>query len=61
MGRTWIVLILVVVILTSLLGKLGLINQWQSSLQDVNAIIDSSNGAFHSLKSCFGGLLVLHK
>jgi hypothetical protein len=43
----------------SLLGKLGLISQWQSSLQCVNPINDSSNRALDSLKRYFGGLLVL--
>jgi hypothetical protein len=54
-------LLLIVVILTSVIGKLVLIHQWQSSLQGINSINDSSNGAFHPLKSCVGGLLVLHE
>jgi hypothetical protein len=57
-------LLVIVVILTSLIGKLGLIaliSQWQSSLPSVNPINDCSNGAFHVLKSCADGLLVLHE
>jgi hypothetical protein len=52
-------LLLIVVILTSVIGNLVLIRWWQSSLHAVNLINDSSNGAFHPLKSCVGGLLVL--
>jgi hypothetical protein len=57
-------LLLIVVILTSLLGKpglIGLINRWQSSFQGINLINGCSIGAFHPLKSCVGGLLVLHE
>jgi hypothetical protein len=54
-------LLLIVAILTSIVGKLVLIHQCQSSLQGVNSINDSSNGAFHLLKSCVSGLLVLHE
>jgi hypothetical protein len=47
-------LLVVVFILMSLVRKLVLIHQWQSSLQGVNMINDSSNGVFHLLKSCLG-------
>jgi hypothetical protein len=36
-----------------------LIRYWQSSLQGLNSINDSSNGVFHPLKSRVDGLLVL--
>jgi hypothetical protein len=52
-------LLLIIVVLTSLIRKLVLIRQCQSSLQGINPINDSSNGALHLLKSCVGGLLVL--
>jgi hypothetical protein len=51
----------VVVVLMSLIEKLVMIRRWQSSLQGGNLIDDSSNGTFHPLKSCVGGLLVLHE
>jgi hypothetical protein len=54
-------LLLIVVVLMSLVGKLGLICPWQSSLQGVNPINDSNNGAFHPLKCCVSGLLVLRE
>jgi hypothetical protein len=56
-----LVLLLLVVVPTSLLDKLGLISRWQSSVQGVNPINGSSNGAFHSLKSSSSGLLVLRE
>jgi hypothetical protein len=52
-------LCVIVVILTSIIWKLVLIYLWQSNLQSINAINDSTHGAFHQLKSCVGGLLVL--
>jgi hypothetical protein len=52
--------LLLLVVLRSLIRKLlVLIHRWQSSLQGVNPINDSSIGAFHLLKNCVGGLLVL--
>jgi hypothetical protein len=54
-------LLLIVVVLMSLLGKPILIHRWQSSLQGINLIKDSNSGAFHLLKSCVGGLLVLRE
>jgi hypothetical protein len=54
-----VVLHLIVVVLMSVIGKLVSICCWQSSLQGFNSINDSSNGAFHPLKSCADGLLVL--
>jgi hypothetical protein len=54
-------LLLIIVVLMSLVGKLVLIRRWQSSLQGGNPIDDSSNGMFHPLKSCVGGLLVLRE
>jgi hypothetical protein len=54
-------LLLVMVVLTSIIRKLVLIHQWQSSLQGVNSINDSSNGVFHPLNICVSGLLVLHE
>jgi hypothetical protein len=54
-------LLLIVVVLMSLVGRLVLIHRWKSSLQGSNLIDDSSNGTFHPLKSCVGGLLVLHE
>jgi hypothetical protein len=56
-----LLLLLIVVVLMSLIGKVVLIRQWQSSLHGVNLINDSSNGAFHPHKSCVGGLLVLRE
>jgi hypothetical protein len=53
--------LVVVVILTSIVRKLVLIYPWQSSLQSVNVINDSSHGSFHRLKTCVGGLLVLRE
>jgi hypothetical protein len=52
-------LLVVMVVLTSVIGKLVLICCWQSYLQGFNLINDSSNEAFHLLKSCVDGLLVL--
>jgi hypothetical protein len=43
------------------LGLISLISQWQSSFQGINLINDYNNGAFHPLKSCVSGLLVLHE
>jgi hypothetical protein len=54
-------LIIIMVVLMSLVGKLVLIRRWQSSLQGINPINDISNGAFHMLKSCVDGLLVLRQ
>jgi hypothetical protein len=51
--------LLVVVVLTSVIGKLVMVRYWSSSLQDLNSINDSNDGAFHPLKSRVGGLLVL--
>jgi urea transporter len=53
------VLLLLLVVLTSLLDKHGLISWWQSHPQGVNLINDYNNGKFHLLKSCVDGLLVL--
>jgi hypothetical protein len=47
-------LLLFVVILTSVIRKLVLIHWWQSSLQCLNSINDSNNGAFHLFRSCVG-------
>jgi hypothetical protein len=52
-------ILLIVVVLMSVIGKLVLVRCWHSSLQGLNSINDSSNGAFHLLKSRVGGLLVL--
>jgi hypothetical protein len=52
-------LLLVVVVLMSIIGKLVLIRCWQSSLQGLNLINDSTNGAFNLLKSSIGRLPVL--
>jgi hypothetical protein len=52
-------ILLIMVVLTSVIGKLVLVHCWHSSLQGLNSINDSSNGAFHLLKSCVSGLLVL--
>jgi hypothetical protein len=52
---------LVLVILTSVTGKLVLIHRWQSSLQGISLINDSRNGVFHLLKSYVGGILVLRE
>jgi hypothetical protein len=46
----------VVVVLMSRIGKLVLIHRWQSSLQGGNPIDDSSNRTLHLLKSCVSGL-----
>jgi hypothetical protein len=51
--------LLIVVVLTSVIWKLVLVCCWHSSLQDLNSINDSSDGAFHPLKIHVGGLLVL--
>jgi hypothetical protein len=51
--------LLVVVVLMSVIEKLVLIRCWQSSLQGLNSVNDSSDGMFHSLKSYVGRLLVL--
>jgi hypothetical protein len=51
--------LLIRVVLMSVVGKIVLIRYWQSSLQGLNSINDSSNGVFHPLKSCVDGLLVL--
>jgi hypothetical protein len=56
-----ITLLLIVVVLTSVVGKLVLIRWWQSRLQGVNSFNDSSNGEFHLLKSCVDGLLVIRE
>jgi hypothetical protein len=53
--------LLVMVILMSVIGKLVLVHCWRSRLQDLNSINDSSDGAFHPLKSHVGGLLVLYE
>jgi hypothetical protein len=52
-------ILLVVAVLMSVVGKLVLVRCWCSSLQDLNSINDSSDGAFHPLKSHVVGLLVL--
>jgi hypothetical protein len=44
--------------LMCLVRQLVLIHRWHYSLQGINPINDPSNGAFHPLKSCVGGLLV---
>jgi hypothetical protein len=54
-------LLIVVGVLMSLVGRLVLIRQWYCSLQGVNLISDPSNGVFDLLKSSVGGLLVLHE
>jgi hypothetical protein len=54
-------LLILHLLLVAVVSKLVLIHQWQSSLQAINLINDSSNGAFHPLKSCVGGLLVLRE
>jgi hypothetical protein len=53
--------LLIMVVLTSVIEKLVLIRCWCSSLQGLNSINDSSNGAFHPLKNRVSGLLVLCK
>jgi hypothetical protein len=52
-------ILLVVIVLTSVVGKLVLVRCWRSSLQDLNLINDFHDGVFHPLKSRVGGLLVL--
>jgi hypothetical protein len=59
-GFLIVYLLLIIVVLKCLVGNLVLIHQWQSSLQGINLINDSSNGAFHPLKSV-DGLLVLRE
>jgi hypothetical protein len=54
-------LLLVMVVVTSVGWKLVLISRRQSSIQGITSINDSSNGAFHLLKSCVSGLLVLRE
>jgi hypothetical protein len=56
-----LLLVVVVIVFTSIIGKLVLICLWQSSLQGIKLINDFRNGAFHPLKSCVGGLLVLRE
>jgi hypothetical protein len=51
-------ILLIVVILTSVIEKLVLVHCWHCSLQGRNSINDSSNGAFHPLKSHVSELLV---
>jgi hypothetical protein len=53
-----LLVLLVMVVPTSVVGKRVLVRYWHSSLQGLNSINNSSNGAFHPLKSHVGGLLV---
>jgi hypothetical protein len=56
-----LLLLLLIGVLTSLVGWLVLIRRWYYSIQGVNLINDLSNGGYYPLKSCVGGLLVLHE
>jgi hypothetical protein len=51
--------LLIVVVLLSVVGKLVMVHCWCSSLQGLNSINDSSDGALQLLKSGVGGLLAL--
>jgi hypothetical protein len=51
-------ILLIVVVLRSVIRKLVLVPCWHTSLQGLNSINASSNGAFDPLKSRVGGLLI---